>query len=75
VLNKLAETLKNLRPSDTSRKSGMDAAMAAFDAEFAHDTITQTGSAQDTVEQKNTNLAQGSADAPRLTGQNTGTIQ
>jgi len=34
-LEKLAAELKNVRPSKTSRKQGINAAMAAFDAEFA----------------------------------------
>lgn len=61
--DKLAARMQNLKPSKSSRKAGLEAAMAAFNTEFAFDT----GPA---VEKKSTSI-QGSADAPRPTGKPT----
>ncbi len=40
-LERLAAEMKNIKPSTGARKQGMDAAMAAFDAEFAADKTVQ----------------------------------
>jgi len=73
-LDKMGEEMKNLKPSNASRKRGMDAAMAAFDAEFetVHETAAQTAN-----DQKNIEANQGSTSAARPTGQNTltGSVQ
>ena len=63
-LDKLAAEMKNLRPSSSARHQGMNAAMAAFDAEFA---------AQSKTTSENNSVAdQGMADAARPTGKPTG---
>ena len=38
--DKLAAQMQNLRPSKTSRESGMGAAMAAFNQEFAAEKLS-----------------------------------
>ena len=64
-LEKLAAQMRNMAPSDTARRRGMDAAMAAFNMEFASESAAQTGS----IEEKNSQPSQGlNADA-RPTGQ------
>ena len=62
-LDKLAIEMKNMRPSEASRKDGMNAAMAAFDTEFAGDAAAEKKSHPD----------QGLTAEPRLTGKNTPT--
>ena len=66
-LEKLAAAMKNISPSKAARKSGMEAAMAAFDVEFAAETIVVTEAA----EEKISTTSQGLSDAPRPTGQTT----
>ena len=61
-LEKLAAAMKNISPSKAARKSGMDAAMAAFDAEFAGETVA----ASEAVEEKISATSQGLSDAQRL---------
>lgn len=56
-LDKLAAELRNIKPSKGARARGMDAAMAAFDAEF------------ETAADKNFETAQGLAARPRPTRQ------
>ena len=68
-LEKLAAAMKNISPSKAARKSGMEAAMAAFDTEFAGETVA----ASEAVEEKISATAQGLSDAQRLTGQTIGT--
>ena len=68
-LEKLAAAMKNISPSKAARKSGMEAAMAAFDAEFASETVAAT----ETAEEKKSATTQGLSDAPRPTGQTIGT--
>ncbi len=65
-LNKLATEMKNIKPSGPSRQRGMDAAMAAFGAEFASAEIAP-------VEEKILAPTQGLAVEPRPTSQNTPT--
>ena len=38
-LDKLAAEMQNMAPSETARKTGLEAAMAAFDMEFARDEV------------------------------------
>jgi Ca-activated chloride channel family protein len=69
--DKLATQMQNLSPSRTSRESGMRAAMAAFDKEFAAETV----SAKTADSEKISDGSQGLADAPRPTGTPTKTVQ
>lgn len=72
--DKLAAEMKKLRPSKTSRAQGMDAAMKAFDDEFAAVDMKQAETADgSTAKDKNSHHIQGSADEPRLTSQTTHT--
>ena len=64
-LEKLAAAMKNISPSKAARKSGMEAAMAAFDTEFASETAVVTEAAEENISE----TSQGLSDAPRLTGQ------
>jgi len=66
-LEKLAAAMKNISPSKAARKSGMDAAMAAFDTEFASETAVVTEAAEENISA----TAQGLSDAQRPTGQST----
>lgn len=66
-LEKLAAAMKDISPSKAARERGMDAAMAAFDAEFASETSVVT----EAVEEKISTTTQGLSDAPRPTGQTT----
>jgi len=66
-LEKLAAAMKNVKPSKAARETGMAAAMAAFDAEFADETVTQTEAVEENISQPN----QGLASAPHPTGQDT----
>ena len=66
-LEKLAAAMKNISPSKAARKSGMEAAMAAFDAEFASETVAAT----ETADKKISTPDQGLANGPRPTGQTT----
>ncbi len=61
--DKLAAQMRNLKPSKTSRAAGMEAAMAAFDAEFATETSADSADLE-----KNATPTQGLTDAPRPTG-------
>ncbi len=65
--DKLAAQMQNLKPSNSSRKAGLEAAMAAFNTEF----VGKTGPASE----KNTTSTQGSADAPRPTGKPAKTVR
>ena len=64
-LDKLAAEMKNIGPSKTSRRRGMDAALAAFSTEFASE---QTKNAEENIAP-----SQGLEDGPRPTGQSTPT--
>ena len=66
-LEKLAAAMKNISPSKAARERGMEAAMAAFDAEFANETTAVT----EVAEEKISATPQGLSDAPRPTGQAT----
>ena len=66
-LEKLAQEMQNMSPSESARERGMEAAMAAFSLEFAQESVTNTQA--ENTERKNTTLSQGLADAPRPTGQ------
>ena len=66
-LEKLAAAMKNISPSKAARKSGMEAAMAAFDAEFASEAVAETEAAKEKISTPD----QGLANAPRPTGQTT----
>ena len=66
-LEKLAAAMKNISPSKAGRERGMEAAMAAFDAEFANETTA----VKEMAEEKISATAQGLSDAPRPTGQTT----
>jgi len=66
-LEKLAAAMKNISPSKAARKSGMEAAMAAFDAEFAQETAVQTEMADEKISAP----AQGLQTEARPTGQTT----
>jgi len=65
-LDKMASELKNMTPSDASRKGGMNAAMAAFEAEFAAEKKAETSASGEKI----SDPAQGLAREPRPTGQN-----
>ena len=65
--DKLAAQMQNLKPSKTSRKAGLEAAMAAFNTEFA----AETGPAAE----KNSTSSQGSADESRPTGKPTTSVR
>ncbi len=63
-LDKMASELKNMKPSDPSRKGGMAAAMAAFDTEFTPDkAVEKTISAE-----KLSQTSQGLSIDPHPTG-------
>ena len=62
-LERLAAAMKNMKPSDAARKTGMEAAMAAFDTEFAADKE---------IVHQNTTTRQGSAIEERPMGQTKG---
>ena len=64
-LDKLATEMRNIGPSKSSRRHGMDAAMAAFSSEFASEQTKNT-------EEKIVS-SQGLAAGPRPTGQSTPT--
>ena len=66
-LEKLAAAMKNISPSKAARERGMEAAMAAFDAEFASETTAVTEAADEKISA----TPQGLSDAPRPTGQTT----
>ena len=66
-LEKLAAAMKNINPSKAARERGMEAAMAAFDAEFASETTAVTEAADEKISA----TPQGLSDAPRPTGQTT----
>ncbi len=68
-LEKLAQEMQNISPSETARERGMAAAMAAFDMEFAREAAAD--SVAENVKEKTSNTSQGLADQPRPTGQNT----
>ena len=68
-LEKLAAAMKNMKPSEEAKARGMNAAMAAFDAEFT----AQTESAAGTASEKNSAATQGSSVDARPTGQTTST--
>jgi len=70
-LERLAAEMKNIKPTENARKRGMDAAMAAFDAEFAQDTAQETVKHKNTPDEKNSQAIQGSVSEPRPTGQTT----
>lgn len=64
-LEKLAAAMKNISPSKAAREAGMNAAMAAFDAEFTAENVH----AKETAKEKISTPDQGLAHAPRPTGQ------
>lgn len=64
-LEKLAAEMQNIKPSEASRESGLNAAMAAFDAEFAAEAVSETTT-------ENLASTQGTASEARPTGQTTG---
>lgn len=66
-MDKLAANMRDLKPSKKARKSGMDAAMAAFDAEFA--SVGENLTDAQTVNEKKSETSQGLAAAARPTGQ------
>ena len=69
-LDKLAAEMKNMRPSEAARKRGMDAAMKAFDTEFAK----ETENVKEAAGEKTSTPVQGSAIEPRHTSKNTGNV-
>ena len=70
-LDRLAAAMKNIRPSKASRKSGIKAAMAAFDTEFAREVARETVKETEATPEKKSSPDQGLAVAPRPTGQTT----
>ncbi len=70
--DKLAAALQKIQPSTPSRKQGMEAAMAAFDTEFARENAQENILQENTVDEKISNSTQGLAAEPRPTGKNTG---
>lgn len=66
-LERLAAEMKNIKATDPARKRGMDAAMAAFEAEHGSESVNQ----DNTQSVKNTAPSQGSTDEARPTGQTT----
>jgi len=64
-LEKLAAEMKNIKPSDKARARGMEAAMAAFGAEFASSEVGVADASEIKISEK----FQGSADEARPTGQ------
>ena len=68
-LEKLAQEMQNISPSETARERGMAAAMAAFDMEFAREAAADN--VTESVKEKTSNTSQGLANQPRPTGQNT----
>ena len=76
--DKLAAQMQNLRPSKVSRESGMDAAMAAFNKEFASDAAVETNASKAASSEKldkKIESTQGLTDEPRPTGQTTKTVR
>ncbi len=76
--DKLAAQMQNLRPSKSSKARGMDAAMAAFNQEFASDAASVTDepkAASSEKSDKKIESTQGLTDAPRPTGQTTTTVR
>ena len=76
--DKLAAQMQNLRPSKISRESGMDAAMAAFNKEFASDAAVETNASKAASSEKldkKIESTQGLTDEPRPTGQTTKTVR
>ncbi len=74
-LNKLATEMKNITPSGSSRQRGMDAAMAAFGAEFASAASAERVSQQTPSVEEKMSPTQGLAVEPRPTSQNTPTLR
>ena len=72
--DKLAAEMQNLRPSKTSRESGLSAAMAAFNQEFSAETTDAKAASSEKLN-KNPNSTQGLTDDPRPTGQTTKTVR
>ena len=71
--DKLAAELQNMRPSSSSRKKGMAAALSAFDKEFVANDVHATDMVATGAQSENNSAAtQGSSPAPRLTGQSIG---
>ena len=73
-LEKLAAAMRNVSPSGASRKRGMEAAMAAFDTEFAQETAQETvkAAAPEKASEENIASTQGSTAAARPTGKSIG---
>ena len=67
-LEKLAAAMRDFKPSKAARERGMDAAMAAFGAEFTPETVSETNAAKETSQ-----LLQGSSVDARPTGETTRT--
>ena len=79
-LEKLAAEMQNIKPSEDARTRGMEAAMAAFDMEFATELATETVETPEPVNTESVNIlnenidpAQGLEAEPRPTGQSTHT--
>ena len=77
-LEKLAAEMQNIKPSEDARTRGMEAAMAAFDMEFATELATETVKITEPVNTESVNIlnknidpAQGLEAEPRPTGQST----
>ncbi|MEP6341716.1 MAG: VWA domain-containing protein [Maricaulaceae bacterium] len=70
-LDKLAAELHGMRPSDTSRKKGMAAALSAFDEAFVANDIAETA-LQEAQDENILDTSQGLADPARPTGQSAG---
>ncbi len=68
-LKKLAAEMQKMKPSTSSRKGGMEAAMAAFSAEFAPDNMEAAQAVKTTPSENNSQSPQGLNDAARPTGQ------
>ena len=67
-LEKLAAAMRDFKPSKAARERGMDAAMAAFGAEFTPETVSETNAAKETSQP-----LQGSSVDARPIGETTGT--
>ena len=66
--DKLAAEMQNLRPSKTSRESGLSAAMTAFNQEFSAETTDAKAASSEKLN-KSSNSTQGLTDGSRPTGQ------
>ena len=67
-LDRLAEQMQNIRPSNTAREKAFAAAMAAYDAEFQTQSVANS-TANESVEEKKSDASQGLRSEARLTEQ------